>query len=388
MHIEEIARTLKEAGQPRLEETPFPYMRAIKTPGQILAQHTTDQALIEREALALVETLSKRTSPSTELIYTQDTSGKFEREELQRIREKVAEVLAKKGLTVIMQEQGSVLFHTKWHQLKGAPNISSKHRIWEDDDPEPQKTIIIPPSAHISPEIVIPCQPRNFVTFAPTLYSPKSLGSLLAEKNTRGMEMLRDDHRYWEHIKKLLKYLHDGMMGCANLHEHGIAHGDIKPYQILINEERITSKLSDFETATQTEIEETADVFYEPRIFVSPKYSYKWYFPNPPGEDPISSRIHRDTFSFGMCILQILLGDDEFFRLTEKQKNTDAQIQFYPFSNSRFRRKYMRYRPEIFPLEIRDLLMSMLNRSDVSAPTVKEAAQRLNEEYQLTSLAA
>ena len=106
-----------------------------------------------------------------------------------------------------------------------------------------------------------------------------SLKKWLEEQRKEGIEM--DD---------IMKVLRDILMGLIELHDRELAHGDLKPGNILVERNPVRAVLGDcgfVSIAKYAKVERTAAIYRDPVI----SYDYT-----------------HDMFSFGVCFLEMIAG--------------------------------------------------------------------------------
>lgn len=114
------------------------------------------------------------------------------------------------------------------------------------------------------------------------------------------MELYDDSLRKWLYTnsdpkgnsdtyhKNIMKITHDILRGLIELHDRGLAHGDLKPGNILVRENPLKAVLGDcgfVSIAKYAKVDRTAAVYRDPVI---------------------SYDISHDMFSFGICFLEMV----------------------------------------------------------------------------------
>lgn len=122
-----------------------------------------------------------------------------------------------------------------------------------------------------------------------------SLRKWIQEQNVKDGPKLQD----------ILTILEDVLQGLIELHDRGLAHGDLKPGNILIKRQPLRAVLGDcgfVSIAKYAKVERTAAIYREPTV---------------------SHDVTHDMFSFGICLLE-MIGDIKFNRQAEYKELREA----------------------------------------------------------------
>jgi serine/threonine protein kinase len=106
-------------------------------------------------------------------------------------------------------------------------------------------------------------------------------------------------------IEDVLIILRDVLRGLVELHDRGLAHGDLKPGNILVKRSPLRAVLGDcgfVSIAKYAKVDRTAKIYRDPTI---------------------NHDISHDMFSFGICFLEII-GDIKFNRQAEYKELREA----------------------------------------------------------------
>lgn len=383
MNLSEIQKVLTESGVPRIQEAPVPHPYAFTTPYPLLVSPTDFD--VRTEIAATIHDLSNLPHPPKQIIYAQDDLQESDSaDQIQSIRDRIAEIFTTAGFEVLMQRQGTQRQHSndkKWYPIHNDPKFSIKRKSWNrlrETHTLARTQIIMPPSQHFSPEFITPCQVPYTTTIAPTLNDPLTLLSTIGL--AEGVKAIKGkDAEYL--FRRNLRILHNAMLRCTELHRHNLIHGDIKPSQILVEPSQDTRqeenvKLADFESMAETILPEEEDM--TDIVVATYPYSHQSAYGKQPLKENFTTRAHLDTFAFGMTFLQTLIGNREFTELS------DTTHLFAPLSLYSFNRYLKSEHPEISK-RVRELIGDMLSLKDRKAPTLEQAAQRLSEEYDLAA---